>query len=172
MTVCKEYFLDDTVAITAIPVDDIPGTSVSSPALQLTPTVAKFTPTLTRAVTIGIMSAATGVPLIPIVKKTGKAKDDPGDAVAGRSHTVTVTCQVDDREFATTQKLGGKDMNILDLLHYLELTPCHLMLTFRGGLQGFVAATHDSYHFDYSRDGAKTSATFKVHCPMGIQLMV
>ena len=85
---------------------------------------------------------------------------------------MTVTCQVDDREFATTQKLGGKDMNILDLLHYLELTPCHLLLTFRNGQQGFVAATRDSYHFDYSRDEAKTSATFKVHCLMGVQLMV
>lgn len=172
MTSCREYFLDDTLAITAIPVDDILATSPSSPALQLTPTVARFTPTLTRAVTIGILPAAASVPLIPIVKTTGKAKDDPDDAVAGRSHKVTVTCQVDDREFATVQNLSGKGMNILDLLHHLELTPSHLLLTFRSGQQGFVSATHDSYKFEWSRDGAKTSATFHVHCLMGVQLMV
>lgn len=160
MTTCKEFVLDDVMAITAIPVADFaPGTA----AWQLTPTIAKtgFSPSLFGSITIGLQPAAAGRPLIPIIRTTGKAKDDEGDSVAGRLHTVTVTCQVDDR-----------DSSIWNNLLTLERTPSHLLLTFRDKTQAFVSATKDTYLFKTERDGAKTSASFRIENLMGTQIIV
>jgi hypothetical protein len=161
MTNCKEYVLDDLMAVTAIPVSDF---SPGFAAWQLTPTIpsAGFSPTLTRAIVIGQKPAVAGGSLIPIVKLTGKAKDDETDSVAGRLHKVAVTCQVDDRD-------GGVWADLLTL----ERRQSHLLLTFRDGTtRGFVQATGDTYICTVERDGAKTSVAFHIQNTMGIQLIV
>ena len=161
MTNCKEYVLDDLMAVTAIPVSDF---SPGFAAWQLTPTIpsAGFSPTITRAIVIGQKPAVAGGRLIPIVKLTGKAKDDETDSVAGRLHKVAVTCQVDDRD-------GGVWADLLTL----ERRQSHLLLTFRDGTtRGFVQATGDTYICTVERDGAKTSVAFHIQNTMGIQLIV
>ena len=110
----------------------------------------------------------TGGKLVPIRRMTGKAKDSKSDSVAGRLHTVTVNCEVDDRDLSA----DGNDLTVLDYLLALERTPCHLLLTFRGGQRAFVAATNDTYMCETTRDGAKTSLSFKIQNLMGIQLII
>jgi len=161
MTNCKEFVLDDLMAVTAIPVSDF---SPGFAAWQLTPTIpsAGFSPTLTRAIVIGQKPAVASGRLIPIVKLTGKAKDDESDSVAGRLHKVAVTCQVDDR-----------DGEVWADLLTLERRQSHLLLTFRDGTtRGFVQATGDTYICTVERDGAKTSVAFHIQNTMGIQLIV
>ena len=164
MNNCKEFVLDDMTAITAIPVSDMPAGSVSSPVNRLTPTIphGEFAPVLTHAVVIGIATAAvSGGSLIPIRRSSGKAKDDESDSVAGRLHSVTVSCEVDER--------GGE---IWSHQLFLERNACHLLLTFRDGSRGFVSCTEDTYQCTVERDGAKVSMAFKLQNLMGIQLIV
>ena len=160
MNNCKEFALDDVLAVTAIPVDDF---NLGTAAWQLSPTIDSryFTPTLTRSITIGLQPAVEGGTLIPIMRATGKAKDDTQDSVSGRLHTVKVSCEVDDRDAAVWS----------DLLT-LERTPCHLLLTFRDRTRAFVAATQDTYLCQVSRDGAKTAVSLRVQDTIGIQLIV
>lgn len=115
---------------------------------------------LAGSITIGLKAVGADSVLIPIMPRTGKAKDDESDSVAGRLHDVTVTCEVDDR-----------DSNVWGHLLTLERTPSHLLLTFRGGVQAFVAGSEDTYICRTGRDGAKTTVTFRVQDLMGIQLM-
>ena len=159
MISCKEFVRDDVITITAIPVADY---SIGTFSWQLSKTIpgASLSPTLTHAITIGLQPAATGETLIPIIMMTGKAKDSEGDSVAGRLHTVTVNCDVDDRESDTWN-------NLLTL----ERTPSHLLLTFRDNSRAFVAATDDTYLCEVERDGAKTSVAFRIQNLMGIQLI-
>lgn len=160
MTSCKEFFLDDVMAITAIPVIAFtPGTA----SWQLTPTIprASFSPTLTNAITIGLQPATAGGILIPIMRKTGKAKDEEDISVAGRLHSVTVNCEVDDR-----------DSSVWGNLLALERTPSHLLLTFRDQSRAFVQSTQDTYHCTTERDGSKTTVAFKIQSLMGIQMVV
>ena len=170
MNNCSEYLLDDLMAITAIPVDDIPSGDISSPVNRLTPTIPEeaFSPTLTNAIVIGLQPATTDGALVPIMRKSGKAKDDEGDSVSGRLHTVTVQCEADDRETETDET----GQTVYDHLLTLERTPCHLLLQFRGGARAFVSATEDTYLCNVERDGAKTSVAFKIQCLMGIQIIV
>lgn len=156
---CKEFNLDDMLAITAIPVTDF---SLGTYDWQLKPTIPNtaFSPSLTNAIAIGIKPATTGGKLIPIITKSGKAKDGEDDSVAGRKHSVSVSCEADDRESAVWNHLFS-----------LERTPCHLLLTFRGGTRGFVAATEDTYMCEVDRSGGKTSVSFKIENLMGIQLI-
>lgn len=164
---CKEYELDDLLAVTAIPVSDFsPGTA----AWQLKPAIAggQFSPPLTNAVAIGLQPATTGGRLVPIRRLSGKAKDNEGDSVAGRKHTVSVNCEADDRDLTA----DGRGETVLDHLLRLERTPSHLLLTFRGGQRAFVIATKDTYTCEVERDGAKTSVRFKVENLMGIQLII
>lgn len=154
---CKEFALDEAVAITAIPVTSFdPGIA----AWLLTPTIPgnSFQPTLSESITIGLHPDAPGRPVIPIIRTTGKAKDDESDSVAGRQHSVSVTCEVDER-----------DDSVWDNLLALERTPSHLLLTFRNSTRAFVVATKDTYLCTVSRDGSKTDVTFKVNNLMGIQ---
>lgn len=157
MNACKEFVLDDVMAITAIPVADF---NLGTYAWQLTPTIASayFSPSLTNAITIGLQAA--GGQLIPIMRMTGKATDEESDSVAGRLHTVNVTCDVDDRDSA-----------VWDRLLQLERVSRHLLLTFRDNTRAFVAATEDTYLCNVERDGAKTSVKFRIHDLMGIQLI-
>jgi len=169
MSNCKEFTLDDLMAITAIPVTDfnpaaVPGGSPSGVnSWLLTPVIpkAQFSPTLTRAITIGQQPATTGGILIPIMRGTGKAKDDESDQTAGRLHKVTVNCQIDDR-----------NPSVWTNLLTLERTPSHLLLTFRDKSRAFVQANKDTYLCTVDRDGAKTSVQFRVECLMGIQMIV
>lgn len=177
---CKEYDLDDIMAITAIPVADIPAGEPSSPANSLTPVISgdSFAPTLAHAITIGRelldMTAGGGTPnrsafLVPAIRRTGKAKDDTSDGVAGRSHSVTVSCEVDERGgeiWGTAQALGGTPCSLR-----LERIPHHLVLVFRDKTAGFVSATRDSYRCNVERDGAKVSVSFHIHNIMGIQML-
>lgn len=163
MNSCKEYSLDDLMAVCAIPLANIPSGDPASAANRLTPTIqsSSFSPSLTGAITIGVLPALEGGDLIPIRRGTGKAKDDSQDAVAGRLHTVTVSCEADDRDGAVWAPLLT-----------LERSQRHLLLTFRGGARAFVAATEDSYLCTVERDGAKTTVQFRVQNLMGIQLIV
>lgn len=157
---CKEFYLDDVLAIVAVPVDDYDFWPYVSP---LHPTIASADLSLpmTNAIVIGQQAATDGGDLIPIIKMTGKAEDSEDDSVAGRKHTVTVKCEVDDRESDTWP-----------LLRTLEATPRHLLLTFRGKKQAFVAASKDTYQFRVSRSGAKTSVQFHIESLSGLQLVV
>lgn len=159
MNNCKEFLLDDVMAITAIPVSDF---NLGTAAWQLKPTISApvFSPPLYNAITIGLQPAVTGGTLIPIFRATGKAKDSESDVVAGRQHSVNVSCEVDDRNGAVWN----------DLLT-LERTPSHLLLTFRQGTRAFVSSTADTYICEVERDGARTSVSFKIHNLMGIQLI-
>ena len=160
MSTCKEFHLDDVMAITAIPVTDFnPGFS----GWQLQPVIAEaaFSPALTSAITIGQQPATTDGTLVPIMRGTGKAKDDESDQTAGRLHKVTVTCQIDDR-----------DPSVWTNLLTLERTPSHLLLTFRDQSRAFVQASKDTYLCTVDRDGAKTSVQFRIECLMGIQMLV
>ena len=159
MNNCEEFVLDDVMAITAIPISDfIPGLS----SWQLTPTIpsTSFSPTLSHSITIGLHPAISGGTLIPIIRKTGKAKDSEDDSVAGRKHSLTVNCEIDDR-----------DSEVWNHLLTLERTPSHLLLTFRNGERAFVSATQDSYLCNVSRDGATTSVKFRIECYLGLQLL-
>lgn len=158
MTNCAEFPLDEVMAITAIPVTDY---NIGTYSWQLTPTiaVADFNPNYDNSITIGA-KLENGRTLIPIIRATGKAKDSESDSVAGRQHTVTVQCEVDDRDKA-----------MWDYLLTLERTPSHLRLTFRNMTHAFVAATRDSYLCEVERNGAKTSVSFRVYNLMGIQLI-
>lgn len=164
---CKEYELDDLLAVTAIPVSDFsPGTAT----WQLKPSIASasLSPTLTNAVAIGLQPATTGGRLVPIKRLSGKAKDSEGDSVAGRKHTVSVSCEADDRDLTA----DSRGETVLDYLLRLERTPSHLLLTFRGGQRAFVVATEDTYTCEVERNGAKTSVSFKIENLMGIQLII
>ena len=116
---------------------------------------------LSGSITIGLHPATPGGTLIPIMRKSGKAKDDESDSVAGRLHTVTVTCEADDR-----------DSDVWNDLLTLERTPSHLLLTFRDNTRAFVAATQDTYLCTTERDGSKTSVTLRIQNLMGIQPLV
>lgn len=160
MNNCSEFVLDDLMAICAIPVRDFnPGTA----SWQLKPTIpaGNFYPTLTNAIVIGLQPATEGGRLVPIMRSTGKAKDDESDSVAGRLHTVTVNCDADDR-----------DGSVWAYLLALERTQSHLLLTFRDGTRAFAQATIDTYTCTVERNGAKTSVAFRIENIMGIQLIV
>ena len=164
MTNCKEFLLDDLMAVTAIPLANISASDTVSPVNNLTPTIAKsgFAPSLTGAITIGLQPATAGGILIPIRRNTGKVKDDESDSVAGRLHTVSVSCDVDDR-----------DGSVWSHLLTLERAPHYLLLTFRDGITcAFVSATEDTYQCTVERDGSKTTVAFRIQNMMGIQLLV
>lgn len=160
---CKEFVLDDAMAITAIPLGNIPASNTASPVNQLTPTIDKasiVSSMLVGSITIGVPPAADAGTLIPIIRTTGKAQDDESDNVAGRLHTVTVNCQVDERDFSVWNNLLA-----------LERNPSHLILTFRDGTRAFVSSTEDAYLCTVDRDGAKTSVQFRIQNYMGIQMI-
>lgn len=178
MNNCKEYYLDDARAIRAIPVSEesldtwvvaVDETDPTSPANQLTPTIYEENFAITddtifigrqRPVEDG--EVRDDVAFIPIQPGTGKVKDSAADSVAGRLHTVTVTCEVDDRE-------GEVWENLLKL----ERTPCHLELTFRDGrTRAFVAGSEDTWQCNTERDGSKTTVTIRIQNLMGVQLLV
>jgi hypothetical protein len=156
---CTEFNLDDLLAIVAIPVTDY---SPSAQGWLLRPTIpnTSFSPSLTNAVSIGLQPAATGGKLIPMIRKSGKAKDSESDSVAGRKHSVTVSCEADDRDSETW-----------NYIYNLERTPSHLILTFRNGTRAFVMASEDTYLCEVSRENADTSLEFKIENLMGIQLI-
>ena len=156
---CKEFYLDDVMAITAVPIEDYTGWQEK----VFMPTIAGsgFTLPLTHAIVIGLHPATSGGDLIPIMLRTGKAEDTENDDVAGRKHVVTVKCEIDDR-----------DSGVWPLLRTLELTCRHLLLTFRGGQQAFVAATQDTYLFEVNRDGSKTSVSFRIESLPGLQMII
>lgn len=164
MTNCKEFVLDDVMAVTAIPLANISASSITSPVNQLSPTLPSSTivpSMLSSSITIGLQPTVLGGTLIPIMRKSGKAKDDESDSVAGRLHTVTVTCEADDR-----------DSDVWNHFLALERTPSHLLLTFRDNTRAFVSATEDTYLCNVERDGSKTSITLRVQNLIGIQLLV
>lgn len=187
MNDCKELVLD-VMAITAVPVSDIDASGNDSVANMLTPTIDKtgFSPKLEHAVTIGREklsiaelgggssvsvqpSSNTSCYLVPIVRTTGKAKDDESDSVAGRLHTVTVNCEVDHRGgeiWGGVEDRGGTPCSLL-----LEREPHHLILSLRDGTLAFVAATADAYQCTVERDGSKVSVAFKIYNLMGIQVI-
>ena len=157
---CKEFYLDDVMAIVTVPVDDYDFWPYVSPPH---PTIASADLSLpmTNAIVIGQQAATDGGNLIPIINTTGKAEDTEDFTVAMRKHIVTVKCEVDDR-----------DGDAWPLLRTLETEPRHLLLTFRGKKQAFVAASKDTYKFSVSRSGAKTSVQFHIESLSGLQLVI
>lgn len=157
MISCKEFALDDLCAITIIPT----GKYMPAGAVMLSPAIAEdgFNPTFDEDTIVIGSSAPTGS-LIPIKSSTGKVKDTEADNVAGRLHTITVSCEVDDR-----------DSGVWNLLQRIEQTPSHLVLTSRGGTKFFVQGTEYTYLCNTERDGDKTSVNFKIQCLMGLQII-
>lgn len=172
MANCKEFVLDDLMAITAIPVSDISASDTYSPVNRLTPIIPddEFSPTLDNAIVIGRQAATADGALVPIIRTSGKAKDDTSDSVAGRLHTVTVNCKVDERGGEIWEAVSVTDKTPCSLR--LERTPHHLLLSFRDGTNGFVAANEDTYQCSIERDGAKVSVAFKIQNLMGIQMLL
>ena len=155
---CKEFSLDDLMAIIAIPLDKY----VSQGKSEIEPTIDRddFSPVYDDdTITIGAVTPAGS--RIPILTGTGKVKDTTSDSVAGRLHTVTVSCDIDQR-----------DSDVWALLLKLERTPRHLILTSRDGTLFFVQSTQDTYLCSKDRDGEKTTVTFRVQCLMGLQEIV
>lgn len=175
MNNCKEFVIG-VLAITAIPVENISASGVNSAANSLEPTVpaAGFAPKVKNsqneetdnpiydgAVTIGLQPVGKAS-LVPVMRDSGKAKDDEGDSVAGRLHTVTVNCEVDERG----GEIWGKKLA-------LERTPHHLLVTYRDGVtQAFAAAGEDTYLCNVERDGAKVTVAFRIQNLMGLQQLV
>lgn len=161
MSDCKE-FLIGVMTIAAIPVKETDDDNTAHVVNQLTPYIKDATIPLDNAVVFGLAAPSINTTLVPIVRMTGKAKDDESDSVAGRLHTVTVTCEVDPR--------GGE---VWEKQLDLERNAHHLLLTFRDGTtQAFVSATKDTYLFTVERDGAKVSVKFRIQNLMGIQQLV
>ena len=166
MNNCKEFILD-VMTIAAIPFKEADDDNISYIVNQLTPYIKGLTPSLDGAVVFGL-TAPDSATLVPIKRMTGKAKDDEGDSVAGRLHTVTASCEVDER--------GGEiwaDLAIgVPCSLSLERNAHHLLLTFRDGSQGFVAANTDCYQCNVERDGAKVTVQFRIQNLMGIQRLL
>ena len=164
MNSCKEFSRDDVITIVAIPVQKISSSDPQSPVNRFSPTIERsaITPEmLDEAITIGRQPSSPEGVFVPIVRDSGKAKDDEADNVAGRLHSVTVKCEADDRDSETW-----------DFLRLLERTPSHLLLTFRDNGSAFVAATDDTYLCTVERSGNTTSVSFKIQNLTGIQLLV
>ena len=159
MNNCKEFVLD-VMTIAAIPVKESDDDNTTYIVNQLTPYIDGLTPDLADATVFGL-AAPEEAYLVPIRRMTGKAKDDETDSVDGRLHTVTASCEVDER--------GGE---IWRQQLTLERTAHHLLLTFRDGTQAFVAASADTYQCNVERDGAKVSVAFKIQNLMGIQQLL
>lgn len=172
MNDCKEFLLDDLKAITAIPVSDVPAGDVSSPVNIFTPTFPSddFNPTLDNAVVIGRQAATTDGVLVPINRSSGTAKDNTQDSVAGRLHTVTVDCEVDERGGEIWAPIAAMDN--VPCSQRLERTAHHLLLSFRDGTQGFVSASNDTYVCTVEREGEKVKVAFRIQNLTGIQLLV
>ena len=155
------------MAIVAVPVSKYtPGSATSE--LEQTKRV-MLEPTVSAEVLDGIIDAdaitigttsQNGSALIPIIKQTGKVKDAESLDTAGRLHTVSVECEVDDR-----------DSEAWTLLHRLERKAAHLILTSRDGSRFFVQGSGDTFLCTVNRDGEKTSVSLKVQCMMGVQLL-
>lgn len=162
MNACSEFVLDSVVEITAIPLS-----AYNASATMLSPVIiaSAFNPTFNSdTVVVGLTKAvSSGNPvgsLIPIVHDTAKVKDSESDNVAGRLHSVSIECQVDDRESDRWQTL---------LL--LERTPRHLILKLRDGSRVFVMATEDTYLCTMQRGDGKTSLSWRIQNLMGLQLV-
>lgn len=165
MSDCKEYVIG-VMEIWAWPVKDADDDNASNVVNQLTPYIPANGMTLQNTdidIVIGLTKPAnTNATLVPIVRMTGKAKDDESDSVAGRLHTVTVSCEVDER--------GGE---IWRQQLTLERKAHHLLLTYRDGVtKAFVAASADAYQCNVERDGSKVTVAFKIQNLMGIQQLL
>lgn len=160
MNPCAEFILDDVMAVTAIPLSDF---AVGMSPWHLNPVVLsdEFSPDLSNAITIGLQPPTSAGINIPIKRATGKASDEETNSVAGRLHTVVVSCDVDDRNPDVWQHLLS-----------LERIPAHLLLHFRDGTRALVLASMDTYLCTIGRDGAKTTVEFRIQNLMGIQLVV
>ena len=155
---CKEFSLDDLMSITAIPLDKY----ISQNTAEIEPIIASddFSPVYDdETITIGSVTPAGSI--IPILPGTGKVKDTPSDSVAGRLHTVSVSCETDQR-----------DSQVWGVLKTLEHTPRHLILTTRNGTLFYVQSTQDTYMCTTDRDGEKTTVNFRIQCRMGLQEIV
>ena len=162
MSDCKELLIG-VMTIAAIPVKDTDDDNIDHLVNQLTPYVDSLpSDILTGAVVFGLAAPSINTTLVPIVRMTGKAKDDESDSVAGRLHTVTVSCEVDER--------GGE---IWQQQLTLERKAHHLLLTYRDGVtKAFVAASADAYQCNVERDGSKVTVAFKIQNLMGIQQLL
>lgn len=156
---CKEFELEDVMAITAVPVSAFSIQTVATLPARVTSQQFSVT-SYDGVIVIGVQPAVAGGALIPIIRTTGKAKDDESDSVAGRSHQVNVTCQVDDRESETWLTLQR-----------LERGPYCLILHFRRGGRGIVVADRDTYRCTVERNGSKTEVSFRIHNLTGLQIV-
>jgi hypothetical protein len=160
---CKEFALDDLMAIAAVPVSKYTpsGTTMLAPAITDEDTLEMLDGIVDAdAIVIG-KSSKNGSALIPIMRGTGKVKDSENLNTAGRLHTVSVECEVDDRE-----------SEAWTLLHRLERMAAHLILTSRDGSRFFVQGSDDTYLCTVNRDGEKTGISLKVQCMMGAQMII
>jgi hypothetical protein len=151
--------MDEIIAVTAVPLGDVP---VGDSAWQVAPVIPDdyFYASYAHAVTLGITPEISHGDFIPVRKK-GAVKDSESDSVAGRLHTVSISCEVDERDDEVPVKLLQ-----------LERTPSHLIVTFLDGSTAFCQGTEDTYRCDIDRDGAKTTVSFQVQNIMGLQRII
>lgn len=155
---CREFALDDVAAITAIPL-----TKYTETDTLLSPVINTFSPVFDAStIVIGQVRqqvSGSGVgSLIPLISSSASVKDTETLGVAGRAHTSDVECEVDDR-----------DADVWQTIQTIERAAHHLILLCKSGDRFFVRASEDTYTCTTSRDGKKTSLSFKIHSLMGLQ---
>ena len=156
-TICQEFYLGEIISITAVPVSDL----TLSTAAIFAPRIlsGQWQVNYANAITIGTLKRSSET-LVPIIRRSGKAKDEERDEVSGRSHSVDVSCEADDRAPSSWSALRR-----------LERGPFHLVLGFKSGGTGVVTSDRDSYSCYISRDGSETTVSFKLHNLSGIQIV-
>lgn len=159
MPSCNEFSFDNLSEIIALPLDAYtPGEEMLLPVIPerfFNPAIGERTIVIGHTTNI---EGATAGALVYLISGTGEVKDSESLQVAGRLHTVSVGCKVDDR-----------DPDVLTFLQRLEDVPHHLILTSRNGERAFVYATEFTYMCTTERDKGSTSLQFVINNMKGMQ---
>lgn len=161
MSSCIEFSFDNLSGIIALPLDAYtPGAEMLLPVIP----EGFFNPVIDlHTIAIGYtanIAGATAGALVELMPGTGEVRDSESLQVAGRLHTVTVDCKVDDR-----------NQDVMTLLQILENVPHHLLLTSRNGKMAFVHATEDTYLCTTERDKGAISLQFVIKNLKGMQII-
>lgn len=155
---CKEYSYSHISAVTAIPAAEC----VVSPMAALSPVIEEDQLTiasLASAIVIG--RSADGGAVIPFVRDSIKIGDSEQVAVAGRSHSVELSCEADAREADVMSHVANLERGIYCLLIQLG-----------DGSRAFVAADRDTYQCTSGKStDNNVTISIKIHNLHGIQLV-
>ena len=155
---CKEYTYSHIASVTAVPSAEC----ALSPAAIFSPVIEDEQLTIASLDnTIVIGRSADGDAVIPFVRDSVKVSDAESDAVAGRSHTVELSCEVD-----------ARNVTVITHIARLERGPYCLLLQLGDGSRAFVAADRDSYLCTSGKStDNNVSISIKIHNRQGIQLV-